>query len=236
MKWEFTPDEFMHVWKETGLDRYPFPLRLLASVRWEDEFDALARELRNRLPLGRDPDLSAMLRVAAHPETALALFGTRRRPVRAYGAIVTTVGVTMVQRPGVDAEFGGNVIVQVGSPAIVANVFAAVLGDVPPGDVPAMVERVERLRAVQQAQHIVNGAAERETAADRIVRLLAAPRAGFGHLQVSREESDPEHLSWIDVENDGRYFYRYQQDDIYLAPGTPQALRKEIARLAGLAS
>jgi len=67
VKFEFTPDEFMHIWRETRSDRYPFPLRLIASVRWEDEFDQLTRELDRRRPLHANPDLSAALRVAADP-------------------------------------------------------------------------------------------------------------------------------------------------------------------------
>lgn len=172
MKWELTPDEFMHIWRETGADRYPFPLRLIASVRWEDEFFRLTIELEQRLPLGGDPDLTAVLRVAADPERSLALIGTRRRPLRAYGAIDTDIGVTLVQRPGSTSDFGGDVVIEVGTAATVPRVFAAVLGDVAPGDHPPLAEDTNRLLDSFESW---NGT--KETTSDRIRRLLSPPPA-----------------------------------------------------------
>ncbi len=174
MKWELTPDEFMHIWRETGADRYPFPLRLIASVRWEDEFFRLTIELEQRLPLGGDPDLTAVLRVAADPERSLALIGTRRRPLRAYGAIDTDIGVTLVQRPGSTSDFGGDVVIEVGTAATVPRVFAAVLGDVAPGDHPPLAEDTNRLLDSFESW---NGT--KETTSDRIRRLLSPPPLGF---------------------------------------------------------
>ncbi|MBF6172532.1 ESX secretion-associated protein EspG [Nocardia blacklockiae] len=231
MRWEFTSDEFMHIWKETGQDRYPFPLRLLASVQWEDEFEQIARELRQRLPLGGDPDVSAMLRVAADPETSLALTGTRRRPLRAYGAIDTNVGLTFVQRPGPRDDFGGNVVIELGSPAIVPKVFAAVLGDVPAGRQPALVESADRIR-----KDLESWSGTRETTSDRMRRLLRAPRAGSGHIEVrcevrSSRPLPPQYLSWFDVEGDGRYLHREQHNDFHVIPCSQEMIRNEIVRM-----
>ena len=231
MKWEFTPDEFMHIWRETGADRYPFPLRLISSARWEDEFDQLARQLNQRLPLRDDPDLSAALRVAADPETALALIGTRRRPMRAYGAIDTDIGVTLVQRPGPTADFGGNVVIEVGATAIVPNVFTAVVGNVPPGRHPAVAEDVERLRDTLESW---NGT--EQTASDRIRGLLHAPRSGSGTLESlhglrNSQPPTPEYLNWFDIDGDGRYHYRHRYNEFHIAPCDQSTIRTEITRM-----
>jgi len=231
VKWEFTPDEFMHIWHETGTDRYPFPLRLIASVRWEDEFDRLTSELQQRLPLGDDPDLTAALRVAAHPETSLALIGTRRRPLRAYGAIDTTVGVTLVQRPGPTLDFGANVVIEVGTPATVPRVFAAVLGDIPPGRHPELSEDTNRLLDSFESW---NGT--KETTSDQIRRLLSAPRSGSGiveciHALRNSPAPTPERLNWFDIDGDGRYVYRHQHNEFHIAPCDHATLRHEITRM-----
>ncbi|MFJ1460054.1 ESX secretion-associated protein EspG [Nocardia sp. N2S4-5] len=231
MKWEFTPDEFMHVWAETDIDRYPFPLKLRSSVQWQSEYAKLKEELRQRLPHGHDPDLSAVLRVASNPAVSLLVTGKRKRPVRAYGAIDTTVGVTLVQRPGPTDDVGGNVMIEVGSPAIVPKVFAAVLGDVPPGKHPPMVESFDRIRT-----DLESWTGTKETITDRIRRLLGSPRAGTGHVEVRCGLQDsrpfpPQYLSWVDVEGDGRYVYRQQHNDFHVEPCSQQAILREITRM-----
>ncbi|MEV4129840.1 ESX secretion-associated protein EspG [Nocardia sp. NPDC049707] len=232
MKFEFTPDEFMHIWRETRSDRYPFPLRLIASVRWEDEFDRLASELDRRMPLHGNPDLSAALRVAAEPRTALTLTGTRRRPIRAFGAIDADIGVTLVQRPGPTPDFGGNVVLEVGTAAIVPAVFTAVLGDVPPGRQPAVAEDVQFLVDNLESWTGIN-----ETASDRIYRLLRAPRSGSGTVETLRGLRDshpvaPEYLSWFDIEGDGRYHYHLQHNEFRIAPCGQSTIRRELTRMA----
>lgn len=231
MKWEFTPDEFMHVWRETGADRYPFPLRLIASVRWEDEFARLTSELNQRLLLGDDPDLTAVLRVAAHPETSLALIGTRRRPLRAYGAIDTDIGVTLVQRPGPTSDFGGNVVIEVGTPATIPRVFTAVLGNIAPGNHPPLAEDTNRLLDSLESW---NGT--KETTSDRIRRLLSAPRSGSGTVECIRNTRNspaptPERLNWFDVDGDGRYLYHHHYNEFHITPCDPTTLRTEITHM-----
>ncbi|WP_227998647.1 ESX secretion-associated protein EspG [Nocardia australiensis] len=231
MRWEFTPDEFMHIWRETGVDRYPFPLRLIASVRWEDEYEQLTRQLDRSLPLHADPDLSAVLRVAADPATSLALTGSLKRPLRAYGAIDTDIGVTLVQRPGPTPDFGSNILVEVGTAAMVPKVFTAVLGNVPPGRHPAIAEDVDRLRT-----GLESWTGTKETTADRVYRLLRAPRSGAGTVECLRNPRGtrppaPEFLNWFDIDGDGRYLYHREHNDFHIVPYGQAEIRREITRL-----
>ncbi|MBF6096661.1 ESX secretion-associated protein EspG [Nocardia cyriacigeorgica] len=232
MRWTFTPDEFMHVWSETGLDRYPFPLSLISSVRWEDEYERLAAELSARLPHGDDPDLSAALRVAAHPDTVVTLTGTRRHPIRVYSAIVATVAVTLVQLPGTDPEFGGSVVVETGGIDLPPKVISSILGDCPAGRHRPLVEDCDRLRADDQGW---NGSAP--TTADRMRKLLSAPREASGRIEIRHrvrsERPDPRiHLGWFDVVGDGRYVYRQRYLDFHIHPIEFPDLRDELRRLA----
>ncbi|WP_067822863.1 ESX secretion-associated protein EspG [Nocardia inohanensis] len=134
MKWEFTPDEFIHLWKETGQDRYPPPLRLRSSAQWRDDHTRLTTTLNARLHRD-DPDLTAALRLSAHPDSALTLTGLRRHPLRAYAAVTNDIAVTLVQRPSTRTDTGGNIIIESGTPPLIVSVFSAVLGTAPPGTV-----------------------------------------------------------------------------------------------------
>ena len=180
MKWEFTPDEFLHVWAETGLDRYPSPLALLSSIQWEHDFLTLSRDLCARLPPGGDPDLTPAPRAAAFPDSTLTLTGSVERPIRAYGAIAGRMGVLFAQRTTADPIYGGNVVIQVGTPALIPKVFAALAGNVPPGGRGPLVESIDRLRLEQEAW-----VGTKETVGTRIRRLLATPRSGAGHVTVA---------------------------------------------------
>ena len=226
MKWEFTPDEFTHIWKETDKDRYPFPMQLSSSAEWQSDYDRMHSELRFRMPKGFDPQLSAALRIVADPPMSLLLMGTRKRPVRFYAGIDTTAGVTLVQRPGPVEAYGGNVVVEFGSSTIVMKVFAAVLGNLPAGERPAMVESLDRIRT-----DLESWTGTKETTTHRMKKLLKAPRAGAGHIEVRCGLQDsrpypPQYLSWFDVAGDGRYTYRQQYNEFRIAsPPTTSAAR-----------
>ncbi|GAB4587710.1 ESX secretion-associated protein EspG [Nocardia sp. IFM 10818] len=116
MKWELTPDEFIHLWQETRTDRYPFPLRLRSSCVWQDDYAHLTRALSARHPAGADRDLTTVLHLAANPAISLSLTGTRRHPLRAYAAIDRNAAVTLVQRPSRDPGTGANIVIEAGTP------------------------------------------------------------------------------------------------------------------------
>ncbi|WP_280458399.1 ESX secretion-associated protein EspG [Nocardia carnea] len=231
MRWEFTPDEFMHIWKVTGRDRYPFPLSMVSAVRRESDYDRLAVELNRRFPADSDPDLDAALRVAADPETTVALYGSSTDPTRAYAAIDGTVGVAMLQRPGPDAETGGTIVLRAGTPKVVPMMVDAVLGEVPKGSRPSLIDDIDRMRETDGKW---TGSAPQT--ADRMRRLLRAPRAGSGHIEVrrgvrARRPFPPGYLSWFDVRDDGRYVYRQEYRDFRIDPMSNTEIKGLLARL-----
>lgn len=231
MRWEFTPDEFMHVWRVTDRDRYPFPLSMVSAARWESDYDRLAAELNTRFPKGSDPDLDAALRVAAAPETTVALYGSRTDPIRAYAAIDGTVGVAMVQRPGPDPATGGTIVVRAGTPRVVPMMVDAVLGDVQKGTGPALIDDIDRMR---ETDGMWIGSTPQVP--DRMRRLLRAPRTGSGHIEVRRGIRDsrpfpPGYLSWFDIRDDGRYVYRHEYRDFRIDPVSTAELKQLLAQL-----
>ncbi|WP_433625748.1 ESX secretion-associated protein EspG [Nocardia sp. CA-120079] len=235
MRWEFTPDEFIYVWGQLGADRIPAPLSLTASVRWRDEWEAIDRNLRERLQVIEDPDLLPVLRTAADPDISLMLVGSRNRKLRAFGAVTTNIGVTIVQRAGAGPDFGGNVVIEVGSAALVPKVFAAVAGEHPPGQTAGMVETFERLQDTRTPIGLIP---DEPVVADRMRSLLAAPRSGHGHIEVQcdRHASNPpspRYLSWFDVDGDGRYIYLRRHRDFHIDPCSTEGFRSAVSRLMG---
>ncbi|MEU4811820.1 hypothetical protein AB0H20_21665 [Nocardia fluminea] len=69
-----------------------------------------------------------MLRTIFEPDTKVGVIGLRRSPIRAYGAIVSDIGVAVAQHPGATAERGGDVSIHVGSVNIVARMVASLAG------------------------------------------------------------------------------------------------------------
>ncbi|MBO0853837.1 MAG: ESX secretion-associated protein EspG [Nocardia sp.] len=233
MRWEFTPAEFLYCWEEIGWDRIPIPLAVYPDIDSEDDWQRLRGELRSRLPVTDDPDLLPVLRVAADPDISIAMLGTHRgTPLRVYGAVVTTVGVTMVQRATADPATGGNIIVQVGSAELIPKVCAAVSGETARGRRQPLVESVERLRDTSDDWMV----RDEPSVADRIRDLLAAPRTSEGHIEVRADRHadrpwPPTYMSWFDVTDDGRYTYAHRHGDLQITPCTPDRFRHTITRL-----
>ncbi|WP_336086311.1 ESX secretion-associated protein EspG [Nocardia sp. SSK8] len=230
MRWEFTADEFLYVWGETGLDRIPAPLTVVPSVRWRHEWDDLAAELRVRLPVARDPDLSAVLRLAAAPELAVTVVGARNdKSIRLYCAVTHRSAVALAQLPGSSA--GRTVVVRTGNPESVPVWVSLFAGERRAGTAPPMTESVDALTTPTQAVTLDYGEA---STADRVHDLLAAPRSGAGHVEVVRgRPGSPggRYLSWFDVAEDGRYAYRYRHGDLMIEPCSTTRFEKILARM-----
>ncbi len=231
MKWEFSPDEFTHVWQETEKDRLPYPLQVISSAQWQSESAKLSGELHARLPRGGDIGLTRALRVVANPEVSAVLIGKRRHPIRIYGAIDGNIAVTLFQRPGPSDEFGGNVVVEVGSPTLVSNVFAVVVSAVPAGRGPVLVESADQIEV-----SLESWTGTRETTAERMRRLLNR-RAGWGHIEIlpalrDRRPLPAQYLSWIDVEGDGCYLYGERYNEFHVEPCSKDVISREVSRIS----
>jgi hypothetical protein len=229
---ELTADEMVYAWRQLGLDRWPVPLDFRPSVAWHDEWEAIESQLRQRFPVLEDPDLLPVLQTAADPDMSLVMIGTRKRPLRAYGAVTANIGVTMVQRPDPDPDTSGNVLIEVGPPGLIPKVFGAVAGDRPAGRIPSLVETWERLRDDRPKVGLVY---DQRPVAERMRRLLAAPRTGHGHIEVRIDRHGshrypPRYISWFDVEGDGRYTYTRRYGDFHIDPCDTGRFRQIIAR------
>ncbi|MFF2083623.1 ESX secretion-associated protein EspG [Nocardia sp. NPDC058176] len=234
MRWEFTPDEFMYVWGEIGADRIPAPLVVVPSVRWRDEWDALVANLRQHLSVRDDPDLSAVLHLAASPDTAITVIGTRGDPIRLYCAVIQQSAVALAQMPGSTAEVGGNVVIRTGTAESVVSWVARFAGDRPAGSTPKMTESVDVLHSPAQALGLDYGEV---STTDRMHELLTTPRSGQGHIEVVRGHhgDDParRYLSWFDAEGDGRYVYRYGRGLLAVEPCSSARFDRIVSRLIG---
>ncbi|KZM69656.1 hypothetical protein AWN90_07730 [Nocardia terpenica] len=223
----------MYAWGQMRWDRIPAPLVVRPEVESLADWEAIESGLRQRLPVLDDPDLLPVLRTATDPDISLVLVGARKKPLRAYGAVTANIGVTMVQRPGPDPDSGGNIVVEVGSPALVPKVFAAVAGDQPAGRIKNMVETWERVENI----HPVNGFVDDQTTvAEKMRRLLAAPRIGYGHIEVHLDRHSPRplprrYVSWFDVDGDGRYLYTRRYGDLHIEPCANDRFRQTITQL-----
>ncbi|WP_024803267.1 ESX secretion-associated protein EspG [Nocardia sp. BMG51109] len=230
MSWSFTPDEFAHIWRETDLDRHPFPLRILETPRTEDEATALRRILESRLPLHADPDLSACLRILAEPHTRVVAIGGRHAPgteIRALGAAVYDHAVLAVQDPGGCADFGGRVHLSIGHSAKLGTRIAGLLPDTPAGREPS---RSAPTAAVRDEETVV----ATQPLAPRIRRLLLRPHTAEGHIRIEarldRENPPtPVYYTWIDVADDGRYLIR-AGDEVHVAPASTQQLAAHLQK------
>ncbi|MFR9751585.1 ESX secretion-associated protein EspG [Nocardia sp. 004] len=230
MDWTFTPDEFAHIWCETGSDRLPFPLRVIATPGTENEAEQLRITLAERLPARSDPDLSACLRILAEPHTRIVVVGGTNQPgneLRLLAACVYDHAVLAVQRPGTTPDFGGHVDISIGHSAKLGKRIAALLPPAPPGTEPARVASDDAVRDEQAV------AAPRSVAA-RIRRLLLAPHTAEGHIRIEMRldrpaQPPPIHYTWIDVNDDGRYLIR-AGGEVHITPASPEQIAVQLQK------
>ncbi|UGT45076.1 ESX secretion-associated protein EspG [Nocardia yamanashiensis] len=240
MKWEFTPDEFIHLWQETGQDRYPPPLRLRSSTRWRDDHAQLTATLNTRFPKGADPDLTAALRVSSNPDTTLTLTGIRNHPLRAYAALTNGVAVTLVQRPSPRPEIGGNMIIEAGAPPLIPSVFTAVMGAAQPGTIqPAVTPSPSTPKPTHVTPTRRSITDTRTPDLARILRLAHTRPSARGDIAVHRNlrtdhPAPPRYLHWFDIANDGRYTVEHRKGELRISPCSPDTLREHIIQLLGL--
>lgn len=224
MSWAFTADEFAYVWRsETGTDRYPFPVAAHSAAREERDHTSLARQAAQRWPAGADPDLTAALRHAARPQTAMALFSSTGPTVRAYGARSGARGVVVRQGPdhGVEVFSGGA--------GMIARAFAAFLGEQPPGGAGHLIEDVDRVAA-----HFESWQRSSDSTTARMHSLASADRVAAGYIEARTGASDrlrSRYLTWFDVRDDGRYLSYHRFRDLHIEPANKDRLIDAISAL-----
>ncbi|MFE3445472.1 ESX secretion-associated protein EspG [Nocardia sp. NPDC059180] len=230
MSWTFTPDEFAHIWRDTGQDRHPYPLRILETPRTEHEAEALRAELAARLPRGTDPDLSACLRILAAPHTRIVAVGgghSAGSEIRLLAAAVFDRAVLAVQEPGRTPDFGGQVRISIGHSAKLGARIAALLPKTPAGREPARAAAADAIRD----DEVVIATAR---AALPIRRLLLKPHTAEGHIRIEPRldrptPPPPVHYTWIDVEGDGRYLIK-AGDTVHIVPAGAEQLAAQLQK------
>ncbi|GEM29868.1 hypothetical protein NN3_08750 [Nocardia neocaledoniensis NBRC 108232] len=231
MSWTFTADEFASVWqRETGYDRYPFPLTLHSAAVTETGYEEFARAAASRWPTGADLDLTAVLRHAARPDTALAAFSETGPRLRAYGARSGDRGVVIRQYDDNSVE------VFSGSAGMVTRAFAAFLGEQPAGQAGHLVEDIDRLGA-----HFESWQRPADSTAARMHRLATATRVASGRIESrgglhNERPAPPRYLTWLDVACDGRYLTYRRYRDLHLEPAGKQRLIDAIDAIATVAA
>lgn len=230
MRWTFTPDEFAHVWRETKLDRHPYPLRVLETPRTEDDADKLRAELNARLPLGSDPDLTACLRILATPHTRIVAIGGTHEPnseIRLLACAVYDRAVLAIQEPGSRPDFGGRVLISIGHSSKLGARIAALLPKTPPGRQPARTASAE---AIRDEERVVAA----QPAAPLIRRLLLKPHTAEGHIRIEARldrpaPPPPVHYTWIDVQGDGRYLIK-AGETVHVVPAAPDQIAGQLQK------
>ncbi|WP_433726318.1 ESX secretion-associated protein EspG [Nocardia sp. CA-129566] len=230
MSWTFTPDEFAHIWRETELDRHPYPLRILETPRNETEAEKLRAQLNERLPPRSDPDLSACLRIMANPQTRIVAIGGGHGPgteIRLLACAIYDRAVLAVQEPGPGADFGGRVRLSIGLSAKLGARIAALLPAVPAGHEPPRAAAAE---AIRDEEVVV--VAQRSVPSIR--RLLLKPHTAEGHIRIEGRldhptPQPPVHYTWIDVKGDGRYLIK-AGDTVHIVPASAEQLATQLQK------
>lgn len=230
MSWAFTPDEFAHIWRETDLDRHPFPLRILETPRTEDEAAALRKHLEARLPHHADPDLSSVLRILAAPHTRVVVIGGAHSPgseIRALGAVIYDHAVLAIQDAGRTPSFGGGIRLSIGHTGKLGARIAALLPNCPAGREPARSAPAAAVRDEDCPRPATPGTA-------RIRHLLLEPHTAEGHIRIESgldrtTPAAPVYYTWIDVATDGRYLIR-AGDEVHVVPATRQQIATHLQK------
>lgn len=236
MRWQFTCDEFRHLWNGLGHDRVPAPLTLRTEPRSRDEWNTRVAEIGRRLSPSGDPSLSAALSIAADPASAVTVIGTNDQPIRLYCAVTDQHAVGVAQEPGPAPDRGGDVVVRIGTPAALPTWIGHFTGGCAGGAGPALCAPVDELTSSRQALGLDYG---ESTPGDQLRKLLRRPRTGQGHVEVEEYRHHPDgpqryYLSWLDIAGDGRYLYRYRDGELHLEPAPPEYFTTRLHRVLGL--
>lgn len=245
--WDFTPDEFAWVWAETGLDEYPYPIRILETPTTQTEYARLRDEISTRYPHHADPDLSGPLRVLANPDLRIICTGkilNSPKRIRSLAAAIADLGVILFQRSGATAEFGGDIKLVVTQRAKLARHIAATMPTAQPGAAGTLIGYTPRVRGEQPPSTWHISPDGQRPVEERIRTLLHAPRTAEGHLCIERYRHDPRphppaYLNWIDIREGhpaaGRYLIDVNDNDTTVTPAAADSIANELHRRTEIA-
>lgn len=235
MRWEFTADEFSHVWAtETRLDRRPYPINLAPRGTVDTESAKAALKLDARFPFNGDPDLTGTLNFLARTDvTTISGFGDRYEkgerlpdPILVLGAAFAGSGAAILATT--------ETVTVLSCPArSVAKCVVAALGSAPAG-------KTGELREPRQAVLFPDPGQWQETEgrrrAHRFRQILRRPIDARGYFTITVRPEDPmapppQHRTWLDFTDDGRYLLTVGHD-LTLTPVGGVELAKRLVRIA----
>jgi hypothetical protein len=134
MREEFEPLELWAGWRAFGREFLPNPLlRRSAEEAAAEDFAQTVARAADRLAARWNDELYSALVTVAVPDARVEVigwFGRKRVMIRLHAAVRGTDGVLLVQKPGIDADHGGPIVLM-RTPA--ANVGQRVVTALPPG-------------------------------------------------------------------------------------------------------
>jgi len=225
MPWRFTPAEFLELWPQVGVARFPFPLQLRDSAATIDERDRTALHARAQLERdgilrsGRmEADLESALRTLARPLlwcTAFGFFGPQpHQLVRIRAARSGGSGVLAVQFAGPAEDVGGDLLVRTIAASALADEVVGALPPAPAGrSAPASWDRP----APSEGYASVDVMPSRtQRSAERFEQLVQGPfscagQFTAGHVDANGEQKRVSTLRWFDRPDDGRYLATHGQ-------------------------
>ncbi|WP_431963331.1 ESX secretion-associated protein EspG [Nocardia sp. bgisy134] len=243
--WDFTPDEFVWIWAETGHD-YPYPISIIESPTTPDEYANRRAEISARFPHRADPDLTGPLRALADPDLRLICTGKSHgshKRVRTLAAASANLGVILFQKSGSTAEFGGTIKLVVTQRHLLGRHLAATMPPAQPGAIAPMLGYTPRVRGEQPPASWGITVDGQQPVEERIRALLRAPRTADGHLCIeqhlqARHPHPRIYLNWIDVRDDhpaaGRYLISVDDNDTSVIPASEDVIADQLYRKAQL--
>jgi hypothetical protein len=235
VKWNFTPDEFTHVWAtETGQDRRPYPINLAPAGTAGTESARAALELDERFGFNSDPDLTGTLRFIARTDvTTIAVFGDRYTDGERHPDPILGLGVAFSQWGATILATSDTISVASCHARTVAKHLVAALGPAPAGTLAAMREPRRTVLLPEPGQWQETDDSRRAKA---LRHALRRPIDARGYITVTVRPEDemsppPQHRTWLDFTGDGRYLLVVGHD-LTLAPVCDGELAQYLTRLA----
>ncbi|WP_028477735.1 ESX secretion-associated protein EspG [Nocardia sp. CNY236] len=235
--WKLSPLEFYVAWEAMGRDRMPFPLIFRTEVETQMEFDrersGAAQSVVDKV--GGDDGLYWALHALAQPQVRVEMLGYRRdgreRMVRVSAGIGDDRGVVAAQKPGPEAESGGDIVLFPHASSAVVKRITTILPDTALGSVTGIDFHRADLEPDERAWTASRG----RTPQAEVTRFFERPYDTYVEIRV---DAGPALDGWkegghtlrvIDFVDDGRYLI-HTSERLVAIPVTRQGLVDSIQR------